>query len=90
MNETNPPATDRPVLNVNTQRIGMANSANVVASIGSRPAPVIGSSLPIFGKPPQPPPDPTAKATSKALFGSQISFMPDSPSKQTIARSPTK
>jgi hypothetical protein len=51
MNETNPPATDRPVLNVNTQRIGMANSANVVASIGSRPAPAIGPSLPIFGKP---------------------------------------
>lgn len=51
MNETNPPATDRPVLNVNTQRIGMANSANVVASIGSRPAPVIGPSLPIVGQP---------------------------------------
>lgn len=51
MNETNPPATDRPVLNVNTKRIALANSANVVASIGSRPAPVIGPSFPISGKP---------------------------------------
>jgi hypothetical protein len=51
MNETNPPATDRSVLNVNTQRIGMANSANVVASIGSRPAPAIGPSCPISGNP---------------------------------------
>ena len=51
MNEKNAPATDRPVLNVNTQRIGMANSANVVASIGSRRCPGIGPSLPISRNP---------------------------------------
>lgn len=51
MNEKNPPATDRPVLNGNTKQTVLANSANVVASIGSRPGPVIGPSLPIFGKP---------------------------------------
>lgn len=53
MNETNPPATDRPVLNVNTQRIGMANSANVVASIGSK---LVTSIDPSFPSPPSPAP----------------------------------
>lgn len=55
MNEKNAPATDRPVLNVNTKRIALANSANVVASIGSRPAPAIGPSCPISGNPTSPP-----------------------------------
>lgn len=51
MNEKNSPATDRPVLNVNTKRIALANSANIVAAIGSRSAPVIGPSFPISGNP---------------------------------------
>ena len=57
MNEKNSPATDRPVLNVNTKRIALANSANVVASIGSRPAPAIGPSCPISGNPTTSPSD---------------------------------
>lgn len=51
MNEKNSPATDRPVLNVNTKRIALANSANVVAAIGSRSGSVIGPSFPISGNP---------------------------------------
>ena len=51
MNEKNSPATDRPVLNVNTKRIALANSANVVAAIGSRSGHIIGSSFPISGNP---------------------------------------
>ncbi len=51
MNEKNTAATDRPVLNINTKRIALANSANVVAAIGSRSAPVIGPSFPISGNP---------------------------------------
>lgn len=51
MNHKNTPPNGPIVRNVIMRSDGLANSANPVPPIGSRPSPVIGSPCPISGNP---------------------------------------